>query len=48
MTEIALLGVLSLRVPGERLAWDHENLRVTNAPEVNAYVRTEYRNGWTL
>lgn len=48
MTEIALLGVLSLRVPGERLAWDHENLRVTNAPEVNSYVQTEYRKGWTL
>jgi hypothetical protein len=48
MTEIALLGVLSLRAPGQRLEWDSENLKVKNVPEVNQYVHTEYRKGWTL
>jgi hypothetical protein len=48
MTEIALLGVLSLRAPGQRLQWDSEHLRVTNVPEVNQYVNPEYRAGWTL
>ncbi len=48
MTEIALLGVLSLRAPGVRLEWDSTNQKVKNAPEVNRYVHTEYRKGWTL
>jgi hypothetical protein len=48
MTETALLGVLSLRMPGTRLVWDSANQKVTNAPEVNQFVHTEYRKGWTL
>jgi predicted dehydrogenase len=48
MTEIVLLGVLALRAPGTRLAWDGENQKVKNAPELNQYVHTEYRKGWTL
>ncbi len=48
MTETALLGVLSLRAPGRRLEWDHEQQQVTNAPELNQYVHVEYRPGWTL
>ena len=27
---------------------DAENLKVTNLPDANKYVRTEYRKGWTL
>jgi predicted dehydrogenase len=48
LTEIILLGVLALRAPGTRLEWDSANLRVKNAPELNQYVHTEYRKGWTL
>jgi hypothetical protein len=48
LTEIVLLGVLALRTPGERLQWDSTNLKVTNAPELDAFIKTEYRNGWTL
>ena len=48
LTEIVLLGVLALRSPGQRLEWDSENLKVKNVPEVNQFVRAEYRNGWTL
>jgi hypothetical protein len=48
MTETALLGVLSLRAPGTKLLWDSENQKVTNVREVNQYVHTEYRKGWTL
>jgi len=48
MTEIALLGVLSLRAPGRRLDWDSANQKITNAPELNQYVHTEYRAGYTL
>jgi len=48
MTETVLLGVLSLRVPGHRLLWDSSELKVTNHPEINQYVHTEYRKGWSL
>ncbi len=48
LTEIVLLGVLALRAPGKRLEWDSENLKVRNAPELNEFVHTEYRKGWTL
>lgn len=48
MTETALLGVLSLRSPGTRLEWDSTNLKMKNAPELNEYIRTEYRKGWSL
>jgi predicted dehydrogenase len=48
LTEIALLGVLSLRAPGRRLEWDSENVKVKNAPDLNQYVHVEYRKGWTL
>jgi predicted dehydrogenase len=48
MTETVLLGVLSLRAPGQRLEWDSEKLKVKNAPELDQHVHVEYRNGWTL
>ncbi len=48
LTETVLLGVLALRAPGQRLEWDGEQQKITNAPELNQYVHTEYRNGWTL
>lgn len=48
MTETILLGVLSLRAPGLRLQWDAERQQVINAPDLNRYIHTEYREGWTL
>jgi predicted dehydrogenase len=48
LTEIVLLGVLALYAPGRRLEWDGANLRVKNAPELNEFVHTEYRKGWSL
>jgi hypothetical protein len=48
LTETVLLGVLALRSPGKRLEWDSANLKVTNAPELDPFIKTEYRNGWTL
>ena len=48
LTEIMLLGVLSLKAPGRRLEWDSENLKIKNAPELNHLVHTEYRSGWNL
>lgn len=45
LTEFLLLGVIALRT-GKRVEWDAENLRITNDESLNAYVRTEPREGW--
>ncbi len=49
LTEMVLLGNLALRAgPGKRVEWDGPNLKVTNLPELNRFVKREYRSGWTL
>jgi hypothetical protein len=40
--------VLAQYAPGRRLTWDSANLKVTNAPELDAYIRPKFRQGWTL
>lgn len=47
LTEAVLLGVVSYR-SGRSLKWDAENLKVTNSPEAQQLIHTEYRKGWTL
>jgi predicted dehydrogenase len=47
LTEICLLGNIAKRVDS-RIEWDGPNMKVTNLPEANKYVRTTYRDGWTL
>jgi predicted dehydrogenase len=47
LTEVMLLGVVSLRAGG-RIEYDAENMRITNRPEANAFLRRDYRAGWVL
>jgi predicted dehydrogenase len=47
MTEVILLGNVALRT-GKKLTWDGANMKATNAPEADEYIRPEYHNGWTL
>lgn len=47
LTETVLLGNLAVRT-GKRIEWDAKNMRVTNYPDANQYVRREYRKGWSL
>jgi len=47
LTEMVLLGNIAVRT-GRRLEWDGENMRCTNVPEANDYIRREYRKGWSL
>ena len=48
LTETVLLGVLSLRAPGQRLKWDGEKMEITNASQLDQFVHKRYRKGWTL
>jgi predicted dehydrogenase len=48
LTELALLGIIGLRMPGRKLAWDGTRCQFTNVPEANRYVKPEFRKGWVL
>lgn len=49
LTEFALLGNLAQRAgAGKKMEWDGPNMRVTNIPELNAWVNPPYRKGWQL
>ena len=48
LTEVAMLGVVALKLPGTKLQWDAANMRFTNCDEANQYVDPPYRKGWTL
>ena len=47
LTEVCLLGNVAKRVDS-RIEWDKDDMKVTNLPEANKYIRTRYREGWTL
>jgi len=47
LTEIILLGCVALRA-GKKIEWDGPKMRSTNAPEVAAFVKREYRSGWKI
>ena len=46
-TETVLLGNLAIRL-GKKIEWDGPDMRAINAPEANALIRREYRDGWAL
>ena len=48
LSEMVLMGNLAVRYPNRKLLWDGEKMAVTNDAEANAYVRRQYRQGWTL
>ncbi len=47
LTEIILLGCVALKTGvGHKLEWDGPNMRATNAPEAEQFVRRQNRKGW--
>lgn len=47
LTEVMLLGIVALKA-GKRISYDGPNMRVTNLPQANDYLRREYRQGWSV
>ncbi len=47
LTETVLLGNVAYRA-GQKLEWDPVNLKATNCPDADRFIRREYRNGWSL
>ena len=54
LAEVVLLGNIAIRLGqklyenGLKLYYDGPNMKITNLPEANQYIRSEYRQGWTL
>ncbi len=48
LTQVALLGLIALRFPGQTLKWDEKAARFTNNNAANEYVNPAYRQGWKL
>jgi predicted dehydrogenase len=47
LTEANHLGNVAYRL-GRKIEWNHANMKATNAPEADQYIRREYRKGWKL
>ncbi len=47
LSEAVLLGNVAFRT-GEALEWDAKNLKATNCPAADKYIRKEYRKGWEV
>jgi hypothetical protein len=47
MTETVLLGNVAIRAQ-QRIHWDPEQMKITNLPEANKFLKREYRAGWSL
>ena len=45
MTEIMLLGIIAAQ-NGGKLEWDAKNMKFTNRPELNVYLKEPVRKGW--
>ena len=47
LSETVLLGNVAYRT-GQQLDWDGENLKATNCPDADKYLRKSYRKGWEV
>ncbi len=47
MTETVLLGAVVLRT-GKKILRDGPNMKATNAPEADKYIKPAFREGWSL
>ena len=48
LSETVLMGNLAIRFPDRKLLWNGATMEVTNDADANAYVRRQYREGWSL
>ena len=48
LTEIAMLGVIAIKLAGTKLDWDAEKVQFASNAEANALLNPPARAGWTL
>ena len=47
LTEIVLLGTVALRT-GTTLQWNGPDMKATNAPQAEPFIRGYFRKGWEI
>ena len=47
LAEVVLLGNIAVRT-GEKIQWDGPNMKATNVPGADKYIKPAYREGWSL
>jgi hypothetical protein len=47
LTEANHLGNVAYRA-GKKIQWDTKEMRVTNAPDAERFIKRDYRKGWKL
>ena len=48
LTQVALLGLIAIRYPGQKLEWDDKAMKFTNHTDANKHLRASYRDGWSI
>lgn len=48
LTEITLLGVVSLRLGGQKIYWNSKNMKAIGLPDADQYLREPVRAGWEM
>jgi len=48
LTQVALLGLIAIRFPGQTLQWDDKKASFTNNRAANEFLDSAYRKGWKL
>ncbi|MBM3840819.1 MAG: Gfo/Idh/MocA family oxidoreductase [Verrucomicrobia bacterium] len=48
LTELAMLGVIAIMHPGQKLEWDAAAVRFKNSADANKLLNPPYREGWKL
>ena len=46
LTEMALVGVLAQRFAA-KIEYDAKNMKITNRPDIDAYIKEPARDGWS-
>jgi predicted dehydrogenase len=48
MTESIILGTVAIRVPGQKLEWNHRRMKVTNNSDASHLLKRSYRKSWRV
>lgn len=48
LSELAMLGIIAVKLAGTRLEWDSSAMRFTNCPEASQFLKPPARLGWEV
>jgi predicted dehydrogenase len=48
LSEVAMLGVIAIKLTGVKLQWDAAAMKFTNCDEANRFINPQCRSGWEL